>query len=81
MACGTPVVTSNISSLPEVAGEAALLVNPYDPQSICNGMVELIQNENLYINLINKGFERVKNYSWENTASGFLDIYRKIAEK
>jgi len=77
MACGTPVVTSNLSSLPEVVGDAALLVNPFDVQEIANGIKRLLTDEQLKEALITKGFQRVKKFSWENTAKETLKIYQQ----
>lgn len=65
MQCGVPVVTSNISSMPEVAGGAALLANPLSPTEICKCMQQISSDENLRFELIQKGFENVKRYSWD----------------
>lgn len=74
MACGTPVVTSKTSSLPEVAGRAALLVKPESPFEIACGIEEVIKNREKYKKL---GFERVKLFSWEKTAKETLAVYQK----
>ncbi len=74
MACGTPVVTSNVSSLPEVCGKAALFVNPYSIESIQRGLEKIITDENLRKELIKKGKEQVKKYSWEKSAKKLVDI-------
>jgi len=68
-ACGTPVITSNTTSLPEVAGGAALLCNPYEIDSISEAMHKLSSNEELRNSLISKGLERKKAFSWDKTAS------------
>lgn len=78
MACGTPVVVSNVSSLPEVAGEAAVYVNPYDVDSIYEGMVRILDDPWLREELVKKGLERAKQFTWENTARKTLDVYREI---
>lgn len=75
MACGTPVVSSNTSSLPEVLGNAALMINPYDYEEIANGINALIQNIKLRKKLRGLGRERVKNFSWENVAKKIINIY------
>jgi glycosyltransferase involved in cell wall biosynthesis len=66
--CGCPVLTSNITSMPEIAGNAAYLVNPYDQHQIAEGMLKLSKDESLRNDLTQKGFERSKIFSWENTA-------------
>lgn len=73
-ACGTPVVTSNISSMPEVAGEAAILVDPYDAASIADGITKVLNGPK---GLIEKGFARVAGFSWEKTARMTLEVYRE----
>ena len=71
--CGSPVLTSDQSCLPEVAGDAALIVDGYDTTSIANGVIRMAQDGNLRAGLRQKGFERVKKFSWENTAQTALD--------
>jgi glycosyltransferase involved in cell wall biosynthesis len=68
MACGTPTLTSNITSLPEVVGDAAILVNPYEHESIVQGIEALVNNSLLREELITRGLKRVALYSWERTA-------------
>lgn len=65
--CGSPVMTSNVTSLPEVAGDAALLVDPYDVNSIREGLLEMAKNSDLRTHLREKGFERARLFTWENT--------------
>lgn len=72
--CGVPVVTSNIASMPEVAGEAAVLVDPYKVDSISDGIEKILRGPKSYIE---KGFKRVGNFSWEKTARMTLDVYRE----
>ncbi len=69
MAVGTPVLTSNVSSLPEVAGEAALMVNPYNVLDIAEGLTRLHTDENLRTLYINRGIERSKLFTWEKCAA------------
>lgn len=71
--CGSPALTSDQSCLPEVAGDAALIVDGYDAASIADGMKRLAQDAKLRAELRQKGFERVKKFSWENTAQTALD--------
>lgn len=68
MACGTPVLTSNSTSCPEVAGDAAVLVDAFDVHSIRQGIETIINNHVLRHDLIAKGFQRVKHFSWDKTA-------------
>jgi glycosyltransferase involved in cell wall biosynthesis len=79
MACGTPVVTSNVSSLPEVVGDAALLVNPENVFEIARGIREVLTNPQLRSELIQKGFRQIRKFSWEQTAREVLEVYRQIA--
>ncbi len=67
MACGTPVVVSKIGSLTEVCGNASYYVNPYDIDDIAKGLNIVLTDEKLREELIKKGFERIKKFSWENT--------------
>lgn len=79
MACGVPVVTSNISSLPEIAHEAAILVNPNDTSAIMQGMDKLIQDENLRQKYIEAGLKRAQEYTWKKTADRYIEICEEIA--
>jgi glycosyltransferase involved in cell wall biosynthesis len=67
MACGTPVITSNLSSLPEVAGNAAILVNPYQILELTNAMQSLIKDQEKRSQLIERSLEQAKKFSWEKT--------------
>ena len=78
MACGTPVITSNTSALPEVAGHAALLVNPSNQDEITDAISNSISNESLRAGLIEKGFERIRDFSWSLSATNLLTIYKTI---
>jgi len=64
MACGTPVVTSRISSLPEVVGDGALLVDPYNEDDIAQGIARLLDDQDLRARLVERGLERAASYSW-----------------
>ena len=74
MACGCPVVVSDKGSLPEVCGDAAVYVNPYDPQSIADGILKVLTDVNLRRNLIQKGYQQVKKFSWEQTVKKSLKV-------
>jgi glycosyltransferase involved in cell wall biosynthesis len=78
MACGCPVLTSRTSSMPEVAGKAALLVNPYSIEDISQGIIALATNHKLRAKLIHLGFEQIKKFSWEKCAQETLQILTKI---
>jgi glycosyltransferase involved in cell wall biosynthesis len=73
MAAGTPIVTSNVTSMPEVAGDAALLVNPLDIAEIAQAIREILTNAGLRASLIEKGKRRLQLFSWEKTARETLD--------
>lgn len=79
-ACGTPVITSNTSSLPEVAGDAALLIDPHDPQSIAEAIVRILSNESLRADMIRKGYAQAQHYTWEKAAQKMLSIYQQVHE-
>jgi|YNPMSStandDraft_1061717.scaffolds.fasta_scaffold01159_6 glycosyltransferase involved in cell wall biosynthesis len=81
MACGTPVVTSNVSSLPEVVGEAAVLVNPENVFDIARGLREALLNEALRRELTRRGFEQLRRFSWERAARQVLEVYRQVLER
>jgi glycosyltransferase involved in cell wall biosynthesis len=68
MACGTPVITSNCSSMPEVVGDAALLVDPLDTSSIADAMARLFDDHRLAKDLVERGRSRPALFSWERTA-------------
>lgn len=79
MACGTPVVCSDRGSLKEVVGDAAFIVDPEDPQSIANGVEQVLIDEQLCETLISRGLERAKLFSWTNTAKKVLKVYHEVA--
>lgn len=76
MACGTPVVTSNVSSLPEVAGDAAIMVNPYDVEAIVDAIRRVLDDGELRASMIERGFAQAAKFTWENSAKELLQIYR-----
>lgn len=79
MSFGVPVVTSNITSTAEVAGNAAILVNPYSIEAIKRGMVELMIAPSRYVKLVIQGPERARLFSWEKTAQETINIYDQLA--
>jgi glycosyltransferase involved in cell wall biosynthesis len=79
MASGTPVVTSNVSSLPEVAGNAAVLVDPYSASAIADGIYRVLTDDTLRMDLKRRGIERATQFSWESSVRRVREIYGQIA--
>lgn len=80
MAVGTPVITSNISSMPEVAGTAAILVDPGNQDEINNAVEKLWTDESLRKELIGKGFDQARKFSWERSAKETYETYKKLLQ-
>lgn len=78
MASGTPVITSNVSSLPEVVGDAALLIDPYDSAEIANAVRRVLTEPALAADLRQRGLARVKDFSWERSVARVRDIYQEV---
>ncbi len=78
MACGTPVLTSNTSSLPEVAGDAAILVNPNSVDDISEKLLMLAKNEDIRKDLSRRGIENARMFSWEKAARETIDLYHNV---
>ena len=78
MACGVPVITSNTSSMPEVAGDAALLIDPYKPEEITAAMVRIMAPKTLKAEMISTGFVQAAKFSWKAMAQHVLEIYREM---
>jgi glycosyltransferase involved in cell wall biosynthesis len=78
MASGTPVVTSNLSSLPEVTGDAAVLVDPYDVDSIEHGIRRVLDDPALADDLRRKGLQRAREFSWARSVEETLRVYRDV---
>jgi alpha-1,3-rhamnosyl/mannosyltransferase len=74
-----PVITSNITALPEVAGDGALLVDPYDAEAIADAMLRVVSNDALAETLISKGTERLGCFSWRECARSTLKVYERAA--
>ena len=77
-ACSCPVVTSNISSLPEVADDAAILVNPFSVESIRGAILRVLYEERLRDDLVQKGIRNVRRFSWPNIACQYYKLYQEI---
>ena len=75
MACGTPVITSSVSAMPEVAGDAALLCDPKNPEEISDGVVALLNQPEHYGELVARGLDRIKEFSWDKMARKVADTY------
>lgn len=75
---GCPVITSNLSALPEVVGDAAIKIDPKDENALTEAIFTLINNNELREELIKKGFKQAKKYSWKTSAQKFLDIIREL---
>lgn len=80
MSHGTPVITSNVSALPEVAGDAALLVDPTSVDEISRSMISLLENSSLRAELSKKGLARCEEFSWNKTAEKTLNVYRSLVD-
>ncbi len=80
-ACGVPVITSNTSSLPEVAGDAAILVDPHDVDAIAEAMYRIITDEGLRAELAQRGLENVKRFSWEKCARETLAVLEQVGRE
>ncbi len=80
MACGVPVITSNTSSMPEISGEAAVLINPFNVQEITNAMITIEDNLESRNHLIQTGLKQAEKFLWEIMAQKVLNIYQKIEQ-
>lgn len=81
MACGTPTVVSNTSSLPEVVGDAALLVNPANWEEIAVAVHRLLTDKDLHAELRNKGLQRAQLFNWELTAKRTMEVYHQVVSR
>ena len=80
MASGTPVVTSNISSLPEVGGKAVLYADPENSKDIGNKLFDLMMNDSFWNMMSKKGLEQAKKFSWENCARETVEVYKRVLD-
>lgn len=81
MRCGAPTITSNTSSMPEVSGNAAYIVDPYKPEQITKGIIEILADEKLRNEIIEKGYKQSQKFSWKNMAIDVLDLYKEVYNK
>ena len=79
MACGVPILASNVSSIPEVVGDAGLLLDPYDVTSWAKGIDMVVQNREFANELVAKGFQQVERYSWIGAAQRTLEVFAAVA--
>ena len=79
MALGCPVLAADVSSIPEVTGDAALLFDPYSIDAVYEAIIQIIRQPELRKELICKGHIRNQNFSWDKTADQYLDLYERIA--
>jgi glycosyltransferase involved in cell wall biosynthesis len=80
MACGTPVVAANAASLPEVVGDAGLLVDPRSPEAIAKAIAQVLGDPALASDLRERGLRRAREFTWERTAEQTMHVYTNIAE-
>jgi alpha-1,3-rhamnosyl/mannosyltransferase len=80
MACGTPVVASDRSSLPEIAADAAILIDPDHPSAIADGLSRVLTDTALAADLHRKGLAQAAKFTWAETARRALDVYRAVLE-
>jgi glycosyltransferase involved in cell wall biosynthesis len=78
MACGAPVITSNDTALGEVAGDAAVVIDPHDARALADSMIQVLENDSFRISLREKGFLRVKDYRWSQVAARTLSLYSSL---
>jgi glycosyltransferase involved in cell wall biosynthesis len=81
MACGTPVICSNASSLPEVVGDGGLLVDPRDVGALANAIARALADEGLRAQLRMRGLAQAQRFSWERTARETMAVYQSVAAK
>ena len=79
MACGVPVVCSDWGSLPEVAGDAALLVDPTDEPALAAALDRALHDSDLRRHMVARGLERARQFTWDRVARNLLSVYREVA--
>ncbi|HUV05898.1 MAG TPA: glycosyltransferase family 1 protein [Armatimonadota bacterium] len=81
MACGAPVITGNRSSLPEVVGEAGIMVDPFDPEAFARAMADVLSSESLRAEMSVRGLDQARKFSWDKTARDVARIYHRARKK
>lgn len=80
MSCGAPVITSNSTSIPEIVGDAAILINPHDDEELIDALLLMLRDEKVRSDYIERGFSQVKKFSWKRMAAETLELYKSLAE-
>lgn len=80
LSCGTPVVTSNISSMPEILGDAGLLVDPYNVSQLADAILRIVDNDDFRRSMQERGLQRAAQFSWEKTARKTINVYLPVSE-
>jgi glycosyltransferase involved in cell wall biosynthesis len=80
MSCGCPIVCSDVASLPDVAGDAALLTNPYDVEGLADAMERVLGDADLRVDLVTRGLARSGHFSWERAARQTAQVYRRACQ-
>jgi glycosyltransferase involved in cell wall biosynthesis len=78
MACGTPVICSNVSSLPEVAGDAAILVNPQDTAELAQALCRVLDNADLRQDMVQRGLQQVQRFSWAKCGRETREVLQSV---
>ena len=78
MASGCPVIVSNLTSLPEIAGEAGLLVDPYDIREMASAMIRVVTDQELASDMVSRGLVRARRFSWDDAAKATAEVHRKV---
>jgi glycosyltransferase involved in cell wall biosynthesis len=81
MACGTPTIVSAVSSLPEIVENASIMIDPYNPATIATAITEILNDNMLRLDLIEKGFKRAEEFKWSKTAEKYLELFSSISKK
>jgi glycosyltransferase involved in cell wall biosynthesis len=80
MKCGTPVITGDRTSLPEVVGDAGVMVNPFDINAIASAIASIVDGPKLHARLKIKSLERARIFDWQQTARRTLEVYKQAAD-
>ena len=78
MSCGTAVITSNLTSMPEICLDAALYIDPYNVEDIKNKILLLLNNKDLQNDLVKKGLLRSKEFTWQKSAKKHLEVFEEV---
>lgn len=78
MACGCPVFTSNVSSIPEVIGDAGIMIDPYNVDEMAKSMYDILKDDGMKGDMVKRGQKQIKKYSWDKCAKETLDVLEKI---